>query len=111
MEATLNPVIEPVVRAFKTALQTMYGDRLRKVVLYGSYARGDYDDESDIDLMVVLNDETVDTFAEIRRISELEASLLLKYGLAVSPLPVPYGRYNKSIGPVYQEARKDGIPV
>ncbi len=109
MKATINPAIEPIVREFKTALQAMYGDRLREVILYGSYARGDYDDESDIDLMVVLNDERVDTFAEIRRISPLETSLLLTYGVAVSPLPVPYSLYKNSFSPIYQEVRKDGM--
>ncbi|QJD79178.1 nucleotidyltransferase domain-containing protein [Spirosoma rhododendri] len=109
MDARINPAIEPIVREFKAALQAMYGDRLRDVVLYGSYARGDYDDESDIDLMIVLNDERVDTFAEIRRISPLETRLLLDYGLVVSPLPVPYSRYKDSSDPIYQEVRKDGM--
>jgi len=108
MEATINPVIEPIVREFKAALQVMYGDRLREVVLYGSYARGDYDEESDIDLMIVLNDERVDTFAEVRRISPLETSFLLTYGVAESPLPGPYSRYKESLSPTYQEVRKDG---
>lgn len=70
METTLNPainpIIEPIVREFKSALQTLYGERLHGVVLYGSYARGDYDEESDIDLMVLFNDENVDTYKEIR---------------------------------------------
>lgn len=111
MEARINPAIEPIVREFKAALQVMYGERLRDVVLYGSYARGDYDEESDIDLMIVLNDERVDTFMEIRRISPLEAGLLLTHGLAVSPLPVPYSRYKNSFSPIYQEVRKDGIAL
>ncbi len=108
MEATIDPTIEPVVREFKAALRAMYGDRLREAVLYGSYARGDYDDESDIDLMIVLNDERVDTFAEIRRISPLETRFLLDYGLVVSPL-VAYSRYKDSFSPIYQEVRKDGM--
>ena len=111
MQATINPAIEPLVREFKAALQTLYGDRLREVVLYGSYARGDYNEESDIDLLVVLTDEQVDTFAEIRRISPLETRFLLDYGLAVSPLPVPYSRYRDSFSPIYQEVRKDSIYV
>ncbi len=109
MEAIINPAIEPIVREFKAALQAMYGDRLREVILYGSYARGDYDDESDIDLMVVLNDERVDTFGEIRQISPLETRFLLDYGLVVSPLPVAYSRYKDSFSPIYQEVRKDGV--
>jgi predicted nucleotidyltransferase len=111
METPINPVIEPIVREFKAALQTMYGDRLHGVILYGSYARGDYDDESDIDLMVLLNDEQVNTYGEIRKIMDVETEILLKYGLAVSPLPVANETYKTSRGGVYQEARREGLIV
>ncbi len=107
----INPRIEPIVREFKQALQALYGERLREVVLFGSYARGDYDEESDIDLMVILNDETVDTIAEVFRITEIETDLMLKYGLAISPLPVSHRRYQTSFMPVYQESRREGLLV
>lgn len=107
----INPIIEPIVREFKAALQTMYGDRLRDVILYGSYARGDYDEESDIDLMMILNDDKVDTYAEIRRVSGLEANLLLTYGFVISPLPTSYTRYKTSSMPIYQEVRREGVPL
>ncbi|QKZ14702.1 nucleotidyltransferase domain-containing protein [Spirosoma sp. KUDC1026] len=105
----INPAVESIIHEFKDALLVLYGDRLRDVVLYGSCARGDYNNESDIDLMVVLTDEQVDTYAEIRRIAELEATFLLQYGLAISPLPVSYANYLTSFGPVYQEVRKEDV--
>lgn len=115
METTLhpaiNPVIEPIVREFKAALQALYGERLHGVVLYGSYARGDYDEESDIDLMVLLNDEQVDTYTEIFQMSDLTMDFIIRYGMAVSVLPAPINRYRKSFGPVYQNARCEGVFV
>ena len=111
LNPTINPAIEPIVREFKAALQALYGDRLRDVVLYGSYARGDYNDESDIDLMVLLNDEQVDTYKEIRRMIDLETNFLLLYGKVISLLPVSYRRYNRSVMPIYQEIRRDGLKV
>lgn len=109
MEATINPAIEPIVREFKAALQAMYGDRLREVVLYGSYARGDYDEESDIDLMIILNDEKVDTISEAWKMGDLRTTLLLEYGKVVSVLPVTVNRFALSYMPVYQNARREGI--
>lgn len=108
MEACINPAIEPIVREFKAALQALYGDRLHEVILYGSYARGDYDEESDIDLMVVLNDEEVNTYREIRKMSELETIFLLKYGIVISILPTSFKRLNQSVMPIYDEVRRDG---
>ncbi|MCX6215553.1 nucleotidyltransferase domain-containing protein [Spirosoma sp.] len=77
----INPAIEPIVREFKAALQDIYGDRLGDVVLYGSYARGDYD-ESDIDLMILLNDEDVNTYAEFWR---WRTGLITRYFIAYAP--------------------------
>jgi predicted nucleotidyltransferase len=76
MQTLVNPAIESIVRDFKVALQGLYGDRLQEVVLYGSYARGDYDEESDIDLMIILNDLEVDTIEEIFSLSNLIRCIL-----------------------------------
>lgn len=105
----INPAIEPIMREFKAALQALYGDRLRDVILYGSYARGDYDDESDIDLMVVLNDEDVKTYSEIFKIMNIETDFIIKYGIPISPMPVSYKRYQTSYMPFYQEVRREGV--
>ena len=111
VKTRINPVIEPIVREFKTSLQTLYGDRLHDVVLYGSYARGDYDEESDIDLMVLLNDETVNTYAELFRLSDITMDFILRYGKAVSVLPASVKRYQQSFGSMYQNARREGVLV
>lgn len=109
MKTRINPAIEPMVQEFKKVLQELYGDRLVDVVLYGSYARGDYDDESDIDLMVVLTDEVVNTYAELFQLSDFTMDFILRYGKAISVLPMPVKRYRKSFGPVYQNARREGL--
>ena len=109
LNLAINPLIEPIVREFKTALQTLYGDRLHGVVLYGSCVRGDYDEESDIDLMVLLNDEQVDTYQEIHRMIDLETRFLLAYGKIISLLPVSCVRYTHSAMPIYQEIRRYGL--
>lgn len=48
-KSTLNEITNKVVKAAKESL----GEKLDKVILYGSYARGDYNEESDIDIMVI----------------------------------------------------------
>lgn len=63
--ADLNAIHSGITRI----MQELYGDRLAKILLYGSYARGDYHDKSDIDYLVVLNDDTVSTFTEVNNIA------------------------------------------
>jgi len=50
-----------LTQAVKSELQTLYGKRLAKLILYGSYARGDYHEGSDIDFLVVLKDDDIKT--------------------------------------------------
>ena len=49
---------------FSTQVKDILGDKLTKIILYGSYARGDYKENSDIDIMIL----TTLTDEEIRRI-------------------------------------------
>ena len=48
---TLNEILLKTVNKFKS----IYSDSLESVILYGSYARGDYDDESDIDVVALVD--------------------------------------------------------
>lgn len=47
--------LQTVLEKVKTASEQLYGDKLEKIILYGSYARGENTKESDIDIMIILN--------------------------------------------------------
>lgn len=79
----MNAQVHNLLCELRTALDGLYRERLRGVYLFGSYARGDYDVESDVDVLIVL-DDFVSHVAEIDRTSRLASELSLKYGLSVS---------------------------
>ena len=60
----MNAALAPVLQQLRAGLEAQYGDRLDRVLLYGSQARGDAGPESDVDVLVVLAGE-VDPVAEI----------------------------------------------
>lgn len=100
-----------ITSEFKQAMHGLYGDRLDRVVLFGSYARNTYRDDSDIDFMVVLNDETISRLDEINRFLKTQSELSLKHNITVSILPVSRKKYSQSALPVYHFARLEGITL
>ena len=84
---TADTAMDAWVRAalgeLKAGLESIYGERLQGVYLYGSYARGDADDESDVDVLVVL--DHCDHYAiEVDQTSALVSELSLKYDRSIS---------------------------
>lgn len=68
--------IQPILDELKAGLQEIYGNRLKQVILFGSFARGEAQPDSDIDVAVVL-DDFENSFEEIGRSSELGARVSL----------------------------------
>lgn len=75
--------IEQLLNELKAGLATRYGKRLKGVYLFGSYARGDQDEESDLDILIIL-DHIVHFSTEIKFTGELVSNLSLKYGVSIS---------------------------
>ncbi|MCU0390175.1 MAG: nucleotidyltransferase domain-containing protein, partial [Thermoflexibacter sp.] len=102
---------EIVTQQFKKTMQELYGDRLAKIVLYGSYARGDFHEESDIDFLVVLNDETIEKFKEIdymrKKINRMEDEL----NIFISVNPMISESFNHAKTPFLHFVRKEGVVV
>lgn len=100
-----------LTQAVKSQLQTLYGPRLSKVILYGSYARGDQHDGSDIDFLVVLKDEDIKTGSELRYMNSALYDLELQFNTTISAHPTTLGRFNTSDYLFYQNVRREGIEV
>lgn len=102
--------IRTLMAELKDGLRAICGDRLRGVYLYGSYARGEADPESDVDVLIVL--EGYDRYSdEIRRTSDVIASLSLKYDRSVSRVFVPESRWLNDDSPFLRNARPDAMPA
>ena len=104
-------MLEKINDQFKALMQSIYGSRLDKVVLYGSYARGDFREDSDIDFLVVLKDEKINTFQEIRETNEQIYDLSLHTSKLISFLPTTLKKYQSYQNPLYINVRNEGIII
>jgi predicted nucleotidyltransferase len=102
--------IKEILAETKGQLSSLYAQRLKKVILFGSYARGDYTSESDIDLLLLL-DGVDDPNVERERYSQTICDLSLKYDTVVSVIPMDYKRYLSSKTPLILNTRKEGIQI
>ena len=106
----MNARTHGIVQQLKNALEAMYGARLRRVVVFGSQARGDAELSSDVDLLVVLKGP-VQPGAEIARTGEIVAELSLQAGAVISCLFMDEDRYLHRAGPLLRNIRREGVPA
>ena len=104
--AALNEITSRVVQAAKDSL----GDKLHKVILYGSYARGDYDDESDIDIMVLADITMKEARGAYKKIRACIPGLGLEYDVLLSINVTSSALFYAFLNamPFYQNVVKDG---
>lgn len=102
--ATLN---DPILERLRAVLTEIYGDRLERVVLFGSRARGDAQPDSDYDVAVFLRDMP-DRMPELNRLADVATDILYSKGGFVHAMPYPAGTY-KERTPLMHEIRTEGI--
>ena len=104
-----NPKADPILRRLRAALDEIYGDRLERVVVYGSRARGDERPDSDYDIAVFIRDPGR-LGAELHRLASLTTDILLDTGAVISALPFGAGACRERTGFV-RELRDDGLDL
>lgn len=106
---TLKLVLDKVCEKAKS----VFGDSLVAVKLYGSYARGDYDEESDIDIMLIVNKERDDLSKFEREFSDFAFELALEYSTLPSVFlqdNTTYERYKTSY-PFFKNVEREGVDL
>jgi len=100
---------DPILTRFRAALGELYGDRLARVVLYGSRARGDARTDSDYDVAVFLK-SLPDRWQELHRLADLRVQFLDDTGAFFDAKPYPTTAY-RDASPLMHEIRRDGLDL
>ena len=102
--------IPPVLKTLKAYLLREYQEKLDQVILFGSQARQEATSDSDIDVLIVLNDP-VNPSDELRRTSQFIAELCLEHNLVISRLFLPRSRFETENSPLLRNIRQEGIAL
>ena len=94
-------------------LRSIFGNKLDSVFLYGSYARGDYDDESDIDVMALIDIDKSELSKYRRRVSSFAGDIDLKYDvlLSVKLLDKQTFETYREVLPYYRNILNEGVKL
>jgi predicted nucleotidyltransferase len=86
----MPPHLRPVLRELEASLRLAFGERLRDVLLFGSYARGEASEDPDVDVLVLVDALTQ---AEIAMVSDCALGVALATDVALAPLPIATERF------------------
>jgi predicted nucleotidyltransferase len=103
-------ITNEVIRQCKEVLAKQYGKRLKGVVLYGSIARNASAPESDIDLLVLL-EQPFDYFVELRQLVDVLYPIQLESEQLISAKPVLFRDFELGTISLYRNARREGIII
>ena len=100
--------VRAALRDLQTDLRQLYGAQAPLVLVYGSYARGEENPDSDVDVLLLYS-HAIQPGPEIDRVSVILARLNLRYQVLISVLPARETDYQHAKGAFWSNLRKEGV--
>ena len=107
--AQLKDITSQLVDVYRN----IYGDVIVEILLYGSYARNEETDQSDVDIVAIVKGNRLDLQKKLKIVWDISADIGLENDVVVSPTVVPFDEFEKyrEILPYYMNIEKEGIKV
>ena len=111
MERNLNNKLKALLAEYVDKVNSIYAEKLIKVILYGSYARGDYTPESDIDIMILVDGDHDEVRVENDALASMTYDFDMEHDVYVeySARSKRYFDYWHKAHPFYQNVNREGI--
>ena len=103
--------MKSVIEQYIAEIKKIYGTHLRKMILYGSYARGDFKADSDIDIMILLDMSDLDLKVYSQKLSYMTYDFNLDNDLDIKPIAKSEAHFKKWITnyPFYASIHEEGV--
>ncbi|MCM1194054.1 MAG: nucleotidyltransferase domain-containing protein [Butyrivibrio sp.] len=104
-------VMQCLMEQYVVEIQKIYRDHLRQIILYGSYARGDYRADSDVDIMILLDISDLELKKYSQQVSYMTYDFNLDNDIDIKPIVKSEAFFNKWVVnyPFYANIQKEGI--
>jgi predicted nucleotidyltransferase len=107
---TTTETTKPILEELRSELKQLYKGRFKRLILYGSYARGEATENSDIDVVAVI-EGIENPVKELGKLSDLISRLSLKYDTLLSLYPISTSDFEERNSPLLLNVKKEGISV
>lgn len=99
-----------ISRQIVECYQLIYGVDIAGIFLYGSYARGDHDEYSDIDIVAIVKGSRAELQQKLKKVWDMSADIGLENDVVVSPAVIPYDEFEeyKETLPYYMNILREG---
>lgn len=102
-----------LLESYREAVAQALGNRFNKMILYGSYARGDFEQDSDMDIMILVDvkPEEISVYAD--KVYDITYDFEMQYGMEINPSVQSIQIYEqwKAVYPLFMNIEKDGVAV
>ena len=101
------------LKKYTEALQKIYGSHLKSVILYGSYARGDFKKDSDIDILILLDLSDMDIKAYRHNLSGMTFDFNMDHDMDIKPIAKSEEQFEKwsDAYPFYANVKREGVKL
>ena len=108
-ESQLNSIVKIIVKSYRE----VFGSAVEDILLYGSYARGDYTENSDIDIVAIVHGGRIELQEKLKLLWDASAEVGLENDVIVSPTVIPYDEYikYKQTLPYYRHIAEEGRKI
>ena len=105
--------LDTIIKEMAQCYHNYYGDDIVGIFLYGSYARGDFSEESDIDVTAVVKGKRLELQKKLKFIWDYSADVGLEHDVVISPTVIPHDEFEryKDTLPYYMNIQKEGIRI